>query len=1830
MNRICVRVVRRESYLSRLSRLKARALRISKGRSRQWMPALAALLVAAAGAHAQTAFGTVAVGSSTPPTQSVSVTAPAGGTVASVAILTAGAANLDFTAGSGSSCVSTAPLAAAATCTQSVTFTPTAPGPRIGAVVLLDSSNNVLGTAYLSGTGIGGLGVFAPGNILPVAGDGDYEGPVENGGPATLGVLNHPSSVVVDGAGNMYIADRYHHMIRMVCASATSATIYGTGANCTAAGIITTIAGNGNPAYTGDTGAASAATLNTPWGVALDGAGNLYIADTGNNVIREIMAATGIITTVAGNGIGCQGQSDTVGDNCAATSAVLNSPQGLTLDGNGNLYIADTANHRIRIVDPVSGIINTIAGNGFANLNGSGGFAGDNGPASQAELNYPFAVAFDPSGNMYIPDSANDVVRIVAATGGMVSGSSTISTFAGTPGTSGYTGDGTAANTATLFAPSGVAADPAGNVYIADTQNAAIRKVTSAASSTPGIISTVAKNGAGQYFFNGKFSTVDIYGPLGLFIDSYGDLFFADSLNMRIREIQSNYVALSYLLYAVRQGSKSGPQDQTLENDGNAALDLTILNPVLNSAIDAAETTCTTGLPYLAVDADCIVGVQFAPSPSITPSNPEYGAFDIGNPGDTANSPLDIELVGIGAPVNSTTVTLTSTPDPSAYGASVTFTATISTGPASGDLTGTVSFYDGTTVLATNVELNSPAGTTVTANFATSALTVGVHSITATYNAQNLNDPDHFSSTSAAYAQTVEEATATTLTSSANPSVLGASVTLTATVTISGGGGVNPDGVVTFMNGATLLGSSTLSATGVATFTTSTLPQGLNSLSATYNGDAGKFILPSTSNPLTQDVQASGSTAIASNPNPSNYGTLVTFTITVTPSGTTPPNGLVNIVDGTLRIGQVSLVGTTGQATFTTATLTAGQHSILAAYQGDSNNAASTSPVMTQTVNMTTPAITWATPAAINYGTALSATQLNASSGGVAGTFIYTPAAGTVLAAGTQTLSVTFTPKDTTDYNSVTATVSLTVNTDTPTLTVRTSGTPSNYNTAVTFTATISNGPTGAITFLDGGNVIGTGNLNGATATLTTSTLAVGAHSITASWTGTGSYNSVTSNPITQTVNPAPSSLQWPTPAPITYGTALSATQLDATDSTPGTFTYTPALGTVLTAGKQTLSVVFTPTDTTDYSTETATVTLTVNQAASVLTWAPPAAITYGTALSGVQLDATAGGLAGTFVYTPAAGTVPAAGVQTLSVTFNPTDSTDYSSATTTVQITVNKTTPTLALTTSGSPSNYGTAVTFTATTSTGPTGTVTFYDGTNAIGTGQLNGVTAALTVGTLTVGSHTITASWPGNNNYTSVTSNPVTQIVNVTETSTTVISIPNPGIAGTAETITATVKVIAGAASTTGSVTFTDGTTNLGSTNLGANGTAVITPMLAPGPHSIIATYSGDANDNGSASTPYALNVNLAATATSVSVTPNPALVESTVTFTATVTGNGGAPAGTVTFSANTAVIGTANLTGGTATLTYSGLAVGSYTITAIYGGDANDQGSSGASAAQLVVGSIPTVTDLGSSTTDGTTAQTILVSTVLNTSGNSTPAPTGTVTFFNGTTVVGSGPLDASGVATLALNLPAGSYSISAYYSGDLLHSTSTSPAVTVVVPGTGFNITVTPATVTVATRQNVTVTVTLNSLDGFADTIGLGCGSLPAGVTCHFSSVTAQVTANQNPPPTVQLTIDTDYPLTGGSSAMNSHAKTPSATLAALCPPFSLFFGWILWRFRKKHAKALTAMLLLLLSSAALLVNGCSDISYTSAAPGTYVIQVTGVGSSSEIAHYQNVTLNITQ
>jgi hypothetical protein len=334
------------------------------------------------------------------------------------------------------------------------------------------------------------------------------------------------------------------------------------------------------------------------------------------------------------------------------------------------------------------------------------------------------------------------------------------------------------------------------------------------------------------------------------------------------------------------------------------------------------------------------------------------------------------------------------------------------------------------------------------------------------------------------------------------------------------------------------------------------------------------------------------------------------------------------------------------------------------------------SAMVVQAVNQATPTITWATPSPLSTGTPLSATQLNAAASfngsSVPGTFGYSPASGTVLGAGSQTLSVTFTPTDTTDFKSASASVTLVVTTQS--VPVIAWSTPA----AIIYGTAIGSVQLNATAAFSGSAVSGTFAYTPASGTM----LGAGSHTLSVTFTpsNTSQYASATAT-VTLLVNQATPVITWATPAAITYGTALSATQLNATATLNGTvagsFVYTPASGTVLSAGSHTMSVTFTPTDTTDYHSVSSTVSLVVNQALPIITWATPAPITSGTALSATQLNATASfngsAVAGNFVYTPASGKVFAAGSQTLSVTFTPTDTTDYQSASATVTLVVNQ-----------------------------------------------------------------------------------------------------------------------------------------------------------------------------------------------------------------------------------------------------------------------------------------------------------------------------------------------------------------------------------------------------------------------------------------------------------------------------------------------------------------------------------------------------------------------------
>ncbi len=332
-------------------------------------------------------------------------------------------------------------------------------------------------------------------SILTLAGNGSigYSG---DGGAAILAKFYNPAGVAIDASGNVYVADQFNNVVRKI----------------TPLGIISTYAGNDTAADLGDGGPATLASLSIPSGVAVDAAGNLFIADQNNNLIRKV-DPFGIISSVAGTGA-----PGFTGDGSVATSAAINAPTAVAVDASGNLYFTDNGNNRIRMVND-TGTITTIAGNGIV---GSGG---DGGAATTAQFSGLRGIAVDNAGNIFVTDAANNKVRKINAAG-------IISTFAGS-GTSGYSGDGGQATAAGLYQPYGVAADNMGNVLIADFENNRIRKV-----SASGIISTIAGNGTPG--FSGDGGPAGLAGlnkPAAVATDASGRIFIADEYNNRIRWI---------------------------------------------------------------------------------------------------------------------------------------------------------------------------------------------------------------------------------------------------------------------------------------------------------------------------------------------------------------------------------------------------------------------------------------------------------------------------------------------------------------------------------------------------------------------------------------------------------------------------------------------------------------------------------------------------------------------------------------------------------------------------------------------------------------------------------------------------------------------------------------------------------------------------------------------------------------------------------------------------------------------------------------------------------------------------------------------------------------------------------------------------------------------------------------------------------------------------------------------------------------------------------------------------------------------------------------------
>jgi sugar lactone lactonase YvrE len=343
-------------------------------------------------------------------------------------------------------------------------------------------------------------------NTIAGVGYGGYSG---DGGPSTSAVLGVPTDVKVDASGNLYFVDQLDNVVRKINTSGTISTVAGDGYGYT----------TGTGGFSGDGGPAISAEMYAPFAMAFDKSGNMYICDQANHRVRKVNTS-GTISTFAGNGSGTYS-----GDGGPATSAGI-SPDGIAVDASGNVYIADGSN-RIRVVN-TSGTISTFAGNGTA------GFAGDGGPATSAEFSLPQGLAFDAAGNLYIADNNNERIRKINTSG-------TISTVVGT-GVGGYSGDGGLATSAQIWWPEGVAIDASGNLYFADEANNVIREVYAATGKIATVAGNGYGSGSGSGGYSGDggpATSAELNEPTGVAVNGKsGMVYIADAINNRVRGYQ--------------------------------------------------------------------------------------------------------------------------------------------------------------------------------------------------------------------------------------------------------------------------------------------------------------------------------------------------------------------------------------------------------------------------------------------------------------------------------------------------------------------------------------------------------------------------------------------------------------------------------------------------------------------------------------------------------------------------------------------------------------------------------------------------------------------------------------------------------------------------------------------------------------------------------------------------------------------------------------------------------------------------------------------------------------------------------------------------------------------------------------------------------------------------------------------------------------------------------------------------------------------------------------------------------------------------------------------
>jgi len=915
---------------------------------------------------------------------------------------------------------------------------------------------------------------------------------------------------------------------------------------------------------------------------------------------------------------------------------------------------------------------------------------------------------------------------------------------------------------------------------------------------------------------------------------------------------------------------------------------------------------------------------------------------------------------------------------------------------------------------------------------------------------------------------------------SPNPASTGQTVTLTATVTASAGAAGN----VSFFDGGSVLGTSSL-WNGTAIFPFSTLVAGTHLLSASYYGDANNAASASSAVSLTVNQAVSTTTSLTVSPNPAAFGQPVTLTAKVVPSSAT---GTITFDDGTTVLGSGTL--SSGTVTFTTSTLPAGTRSLIANYGGDSKDAPSASSAVALIVNQVSLGVS-PNPSIFGLSMTLTATVIPASTTGTIsfrdganqigtsnlanGTAAFSTSA---LAAGPHTLTAALGAITSNSVNEV-------VNKASSTTSFSALPASSIPGQTVNLTATVSpSSATGSVTFLDGQATLGIVTLNNGTAAFPATSLTAGGHSLTAAYGGDGNFSGSTSAAAAVAVGQGSTATTLAASAnPAHAGDTLTLTAVVAPPSATGSVTFKDAnatlgMGTLsngtaifatptLTMGSHSLTAAYSG-DSTNSQSTSAILTETIVQAAiattTSLTASPsPVIVGQNVTLSAAVIPSSA---TGTITFKDGANTINTVamaggsaslvlstlgpGSHSLTASYSGDSANSPSTSPIAVEV-INPAGPWVTLTASSNPATLGQIVTLIATVyPSSATGTIAFKDSTNTLSTVPMAGGSATFAISTLTLGSHSLTASYSGDGANSPSTSPVLTEVVvqGATATTTSLTPSPNPANVGQAVTLVAAVVP----SSATGTVTFKDSTTMLGTVAISSGSASLILPALTVGNHSLTASYSGDTADSPSTSLVAVEVINQGNPGVTLTATPNPAPLGQTVTLTATV--SPASATGTVTFFnivSASSVGGTVTVINGTATVTTTTLKQGTQLLQASYSGDTNNAASQSNFVTEVI----------NPATTATTTTTTLSVSQATSTPGQAvtltaTVAPSaaaGSVTFTDGSTILGAAAL-SGGTATISTSsLATGSHTLTASYPGNASFAASTSNSVTETV-GTG--------------------------------------------------------------------------------------------------------------------------------------------------------------------------------